>query len=609
MLYICLALTTHSICCICYTDKQEFYGKSNNPFEKAVNKHGHTSFHVHKTGDVAVGIGIDQDGSVESSLVDAQEPVSPQAARRAAQAAMQKVVQRNDMINSSLYQQAASMRNNGHYHVDDYSFSTINIHNIPKDNVGSPKRNDGSNNRSLLKMPKWMESFAPSVANSKYNPPEYGNITRDTNLAPPIRGNHQDWWSNSPKVTFDTDHPDKRSKWSSLSHSQKVGAGVIWVALMCTLMGVTVWSLNKPPQEVYGGDRSSSLTGFVPGAVPTLNPTDRPTRPPVSRSPVSGYSSLHGKGSDTSPRPSRSPITSRPSNSPVVSPTSSPSSSPTSMSPTAPPNSCTDDAGYFLNHLMNPKDCYWLWNEKDGYTDRKDKNCGTALYPQTDLGSACRATCKEYNGCITDMTAVSNEVAANENEMIESISSTPESASYESISFRSDVTTYLTPSQVQGDASTAQMCSDVNDRTFKNHLNSDKTCEWLDNDKPGQTERKDKNCGYGSYPITELGLNCPQTCIWYNKSGCSAVPMKRSIEPNLRAASTSSTGCVNGSGKYENHHGQHKQCQWLHEPDSPNIEKFRQDKNCGTDDHPITDLGTKCPWSCKDYNGCSELRD
>lgn len=257
--------------------------------------------------------------------------------------------------------------------------------------------------------------------------------------------------------------------------------------------------------------------------------------------------------------------------------------------------SCTDDQGYFLNHLMNPKDCAWLYNDKDGYTDRKDKNCGTALYPRTDLGAACRATCGEYNGCTTDLPAATNETA--------------EAANYDGISFMSETASggasYLMPTRIQ--SSSVQMCSDVNDRTFKNHLGSDKTCEWLDNDKPGQTERKDKNCGYGPYPITELGQNCPQTCIWYNQSGCSVI-QKRSIEPNLRIAGTTSTACVNGSGKYENHHGDHKQCQWLHEPDQPSVEKFRQDKNCGTDEYPITDLGTKCPWSCQEYNGCSELR-
>ena len=295
-----------------FIDKLEFYGKSNNPFEdKAVNKHGHTAFQVNKTGQVAVGIGIDQDGSVESSLVDTAENyenqhssphVNPQAARQAARAAIQRVDSRpssgNDMTNTSLYQQAASMRNSSHYQVDDYSFSTINIHNSPKDDVGSPKRSTPSSS-GFLKMPKWMESFAPGNVKQGYSPPEYGipvNITSNTNLAPPIRGNHQDWWSSSPKVTFDINQ-EKKSRWGNLSHTQRLGAGFIWVALMCTVMGVTIWSMNKPTEEVYPGDRSSSVQGFIPtsGGTPTINPTDMPSRPPITNSPVSGYSKLHVK--------------------------------------------------------------------------------------------------------------------------------------------------------------------------------------------------------------------------------------------------------------------------------------------------------------------------
>jgi len=49
-------------------------------------------------------------------------------------------------------------------------------------------------------------------------------------------------------------------------------------------------------------------------------------------------------------------------------------------------------------------------------------------------------------------------------------------------------------------------------------------------------------------------------------------------------------------------------CEWLHEEDEPEVEKFRRDKNCGTHRHPMTDLGEKCPWSCRDYNDCSQLQ-
>ena len=39
----------------------------------------------------------------------------------------------------------------------------------------------------------------------------------------------------------------------------------------------------------------------------------------------------------------------------------------------------------------------WLYNDKQGKTDRKDKNCGTDDNPVTDLGKACLHTCYEYD--------------------------------------------------------------------------------------------------------------------------------------------------------------------------------------------------------------------
>lgn len=343
------------------SDKQEFYGKSqSNSFqhenEKAIDRHKHTSsFHVHETGHVAVGIEIDRDGSVESALVTEavtpkqrgspksssnnlyhhhphhasrsapspnSPPVNPGTARQTARAVMQRADARgghnnstyNDMTDMSLYDQAASVRNNGHYQVDDYSFSTIKIHSPKEEHAttfGSPKRlysnNDVGNTAnavksSILKMPKWMQAFARTKG---YTPGEYGadpNITKETNLAPPIRGEYQDHWASSPKVTFDTgghfdEERSQSRRWNGLSHTQRIGAGVIWVALMCILMGVTIWSLNQPPPSVYGENASSAqgLVGAANTGAPTSDPTPRPTRPPISLSPVAGYWSLHGK--------------------------------------------------------------------------------------------------------------------------------------------------------------------------------------------------------------------------------------------------------------------------------------------------------------------------
>lgn len=286
-----------------------------------MNKHGHTSFSVHKTGHGAVGIGIDKDGSVEFSLVEnagqynVKGPeVDPQLAREVAQATLQRANRGHPSAqygndganNSSLYHQAAAMRSNGQYKVDDYSFNTIDLHNIPKDDTETKKADPSSS--SFLKMPKWMEGFAPAANKSTgFNSQEYGipaHLTAERNIAPPIRGNHHDWWATSPKVTFTGDFEDEMvrrgKRWSHLSQSQKMGAGLIWVALMATLMGVTIWSLNKPDYVNENDSGSSSkLQGFVPSGGAnqgTYEPTTlRPTRQPITKSPIDGYASLHGK--------------------------------------------------------------------------------------------------------------------------------------------------------------------------------------------------------------------------------------------------------------------------------------------------------------------------
>jgi hypothetical protein len=61
-------------------------------------------------------------------------------------------------------------------------------------------------------------------------------------------------------------------------------------------------------------------------------------------------------------------------------------------------DACQDSQGHFLNHLSNPMTCEWLYNDKPGRTDRKDKNCGTSDHPVTELGRACKSTCSIYNG-------------------------------------------------------------------------------------------------------------------------------------------------------------------------------------------------------------------
>merc|ERR1719221_2208829 len=95
---------------------------------------------------------------------------------------------------------------------------------------------------------------------------------------------------------------------------------------------------------------------------------------------------------------------------------------------------------------------------------------------------------------------------------------------------------------------TSVKCTDSSG-DYLNHLANPKTCEWLHNDKGSdRTDRKDKNCGYGSNPMTKLGAACPATCAIYG-NGCN-------VETSVK--------CTDSSGDYLNPLANPKTCEWLH---------------------------------------------
>mmetsp|Transcript_32718 Transcript_32718/g.59059 ORF Transcript_32718/g.59059 Transcript_32718/m.59059 type:complete len:810 (+) Transcript_32718:121-2550(+) len=558
-------------------------------------------------------------------------------------------------LNTNIYQQASSMNNAGYYNAataDDYSFSNVNLSSPGVSSPGihptNPNGLNGSNHGAAsirdVFVQKWTKLFAtPANKNQAYLPP---NMNSETNIAP----TSNEWYPNSPKVTFTNDfHPNgiqekKNGFWNNLSPAQKIGVGLIWVGVVCTIFGVTISELKKVSGgNASGGDNggSSQVQGMAqlvdtpsptpwldtlePTLKPTLRPSERPTtrsptKNPVTPAPIAGYHAIHGKANDGTEHPTRSPVTARPSGLPTPGPTKVATTAPTEV-PTkapivvqesvqsAPGANCNDEDGYYANHLSNPKDCVWLGN-KSGYSDRKDKNCGgrpvedednggTIIYPMTALGGMCRNVCGLYNGCSTEEGGVEG--------MAPMMGST-----------NGD---YLRPSPVKRPAPTKhQKCQD-RQGFFLNHLLNSKTCEWLYNDKPGETDRKDKNCGFANYPATELGRACLKTCGLYhpNKDECEegAVVGKLTVanghmmrsfsSPSYSFSLTSSsTACVNGEGTYMDHKRMPKSCSWLlgsgHGDDY--FAEHRQEKNCGSKSHIITELGRECPWSCMGYNDC-----
>ena len=61
---------------------------------------------------------------------------------------------------------------------------------------------------------------------------------------------------------------------------------------------------------------------------------------------------------------------------------------------------CSDKAGYYLNHLGQVEQCSWLINTVDPLDEtRRTYNCGFPNIPSTDLGKMCKSTCGMcYNG-------------------------------------------------------------------------------------------------------------------------------------------------------------------------------------------------------------------
>ena len=310
-------------------------------------------------------------------------------------------------------------------------------------------------------------------------------------------------------------------------------------------------------------------------------------------------------------------------------------------------STCTDSQGHFSNHLSNLMTCEWLYNDMEGKTDRKDKNCGTAEHPVTELGRACKSTCSIYDGgkCTggevmaamassggkqkSERTGSEHEdhlndmedlVELEETEEKEEIEETEESEEPEDSEEMEEETveessTSSPPKKNEekiSNTNTLTSCHDAEGK-FLNHESNPKYCEWLFNDKEGRTDRKDMNCGTAEHPVTELGVACRKTCSVYDNGCATDVQLHELIminsgqvvrsysSPSYSFSLTSSIKCTDGDGDYIDHKNRPKPCTWLEGGEDP---RLRQQMNCGPSTGHITELGIKCPWSCRVFNDC-----
>ena len=257
------------------------------------------------------------------------------------------------------------------------------------------------------------------------------------------------------------------------------------------------------------------------------------------------------------------------SNPTTTTPTYSPSNPPYTFSPT---RDCTDKLGEYMTYNDKMRDCEWLDNGYNGaQSTRKELNCLTS-----ELGNACKYTCRLYNGCMGYLLEILPEYT-NENDI--SIGSSSGGTSH-GISDNNEIAP----------------CEDK-DGFFVSNGNVPRECSWIEEDDELAPAKKNLNCGTPTVPLTELGIMCRASCAGYNdcKPHGTIHPLSglHNYEKNDDSDHSSPTPTVWSTNEpttvdermYLTHMGTYRACRWFNRD---NIEE-KLEKNCG-----VTPIGMNC---------------
>lgn len=234
----------------------------------------------------------------------------------------------------------------------------------------------------------------------------------------------------------DSNQLDLRSSSSTSSPllQFRIVAGVAAFLVFACLLGVIVMASSKKPTPALvpiqiGNGNSNALSASgsnsleidialtdeptiqpstTPSSDPTPSPSSSPEEAPVSlptfiptATPSTSYPSVSTSIPTVIATPESTPmptviVTNNPTEEPTFFPTSemptyAPSEPPMTFSPTM---DCTDEMGEFETYNGKLRNCEWLDNDFNGQKSaRKDMNC-----EDSELGEACRYTCRLYNG-------------------------------------------------------------------------------------------------------------------------------------------------------------------------------------------------------------------
>lgn len=421
----------------------------------------------------------------------------------------------------------------------------------------------------------------------------------------------------------DSNQLDLRSSSSTSSPllQFRIVAGVAAFLVFACLLGVIVMASSKKPTPALvpiqiGNGNSNALSASgsnsleidialtdeptiqpstTPSSDPTPSPSSSPEEAPVSlptfiptATPSTSYPSVSTSIPTVIATPESTPVptvivTNNPTEEPTFFPTSemptyAPSEPPMTFSPTM---DCTDEMGEFETYNGKLRNCEWLDNDFNGQKSaRKDMNC-----EDSELGEACRYTCRLYNGCMDYLLSALPEYTAD------------------------------------NDVSIGNMCRD-NSGEFISNGDTPRICEWIEEDPQTAPIKKNLNCGTPDVPKTELGIMCGASCAGYNDcvrlSDGSVVKKDFEMSPPVPGKEITfdddgesptlsptlwgtyiptqmpvNSYCVDSEGEYETHSGTLRKCRWLRIDGDDISADEKTELNCG-----ITEIGLACMETC-----------
>jgi len=421
----------------------------------------------------------------------------------------------------------------------------------------------------------------------------------------------------------DSNQLDLRSSSSTSSPllQFRIVAGVAALLVFACLLGVIVMASSKKPTPALvpiqiGNGNSNALSASgsnsleidialtdeptiqpstTPSSDPTPSPSSSPEEAPVSlptfiptATPSTSYPSVSTSIPTVIATPESTPmptviVTNNPTEEPTFFPTSemptyAPSEPPMTFSPTM---DCTDEMGEFETYNGKLRNCEWLDNDFNGQKSaRKDMNC-----EDSELGEACRYTCRLYNGCMDYLLSALPEYTAD------------------------------------NDVSIGNMCRD-NSGEFISNGDTPRICEWIEEDPQTAPIKKNLNCGTPDVPKTELGIMCGASCAGYNDcvrlSDGSVVKKDFEMSPPVPGMEITfdddgesptlsptlwgtyiptqmpvNSYCVDSEGEYETHSGTLRKCRWLRIDGDDISADEKTELNCG-----ITEIGLACMETC-----------